>query len=49
MGRKLMRHPQKDRFDMHQFHQAIENAGFHLVKSDQMFDLYGWFVADKPI
>jgi ubiquinone/menaquinone biosynthesis C-methylase UbiE len=48
VGRKLMRHPQNARFDMHQFHQALVNAGFHVVKSDQMFDLYGWFIADKP-
>lgn len=46
--RRILDHPQQDRFDQSQFAAALEKAGFTVVRTEQFLDLYAWFVADKP-
>jgi ubiquinone/menaquinone biosynthesis C-methylase UbiE len=46
--RRLLRHPQQDRFNRAQFAEALEQTGFKIVATDEMLQLYAWFVADKP-
>jgi len=45
--RRLLRHPQEDRFDRRQFAEALENTGFKVIAADEKLQLYAWFVADK--
>ena len=47
--RRLLDHPQQNRFDYYQFNQALEQSGFTVVNTDRFMELYAWFVADKPI
>ena len=47
--RRLLDHPQQNRFDHYRFKQALEQSGFTIVYSDQFLELYAWYVADKPI
>ena len=44
-----MDHPQTDRFDLELFKTALAEFGFHVVASRHFMDLFGWFVADKPV
>lgn len=46
--RLLLEHPLTDRFSHNKFIDALENAGFLLVATDQLWQCFGWFVADKP-
>jgi ubiquinone/menaquinone biosynthesis C-methylase UbiE len=45
--RRLLKHPQEDRFDHDQFCDALTEAGFKLSASSQVWSLGGWFIADK--
>ena len=47
--RRLLYHPQYDRFDQSELSTALGGAGFHVKDTAELFDLYGWFIADKPI
>ncbi|MGB5986667.1 MAG: class I SAM-dependent methyltransferase [Desulfobacterales bacterium] len=46
--RRLLYHPQVDRFDRVEFAAALAQAGFQVLASDELFKLYLWFIADKP-
>jgi ubiquinone/menaquinone biosynthesis C-methylase UbiE len=46
--RHLMDHPQTDRFDLDQFTQALRDCGFKVRATDQVMQLFAWFIADKP-
>jgi ubiquinone/menaquinone biosynthesis C-methylase UbiE len=46
--RRLLKHPQQDRFDHDQFCDALSEADFKLTASSQVWSLGGWFIADKP-
>jgi hypothetical protein len=46
--RRLLDHPQQDRFNRSQFIQALEQNGFDLIASSEFLQLFAWFVADKP-
>ncbi len=46
--RRLLDHPQEDRFDRPQFAQALSQAGFTVQGTAERFNLYAWFIADKP-
>lgn len=46
--RRLLEHPQEDRFDAAGFAHGLEGQGFRLVASRELFGQFGWFVADKP-
>jgi ubiquinone/menaquinone biosynthesis C-methylase UbiE len=44
---RLLDHPKQDRFDQRTFLRALEDAGFHIVETRQLWGQYAWFVADK--
>jgi hypothetical protein len=44
-----MDHPQNDRFDMELFKTALTVTGFRVIASRKFMDLFGWFIADKPL
>ena len=46
--RRLLAHPQTDRFDHAQFRQALIDAGLSVAAEKRLFSLAGWFVAVKP-
>jgi ubiquinone/menaquinone biosynthesis C-methylase UbiE len=46
--RRLLDHPQADRFNHDQFVKGLENTGFLVVASTHLFHQFGWYVADKP-
>ena len=46
--RRLLRHPQQDRFNRRQFSEALEQIGFDVIATEEKLQLYAWFVADKP-
>jgi ubiquinone/menaquinone biosynthesis C-methylase UbiE len=48
LWRRLLDHPQEDRFDAAGFARGLEEQGFRLVASRELFGQFGWFVADKP-
>lgn len=49
LWRRLLKHPQEDRFDQEQFAQALEACSFQVVATSQFWQQFGWFVADKRI
>ena len=46
--KRLLEHPEEDRFGHDQFCTALSEAGLELVASSQLWGLGGWFIADKP-
>jgi ubiquinone/menaquinone biosynthesis C-methylase UbiE len=46
--KRLFEHPMEDRFDHDQFAAALLEAGFTLVDSSQLWERFGWFIADRP-
>lgn len=46
--RRLLDHPQEDRFNHDQFVKGLENTGFLVVASTHLFHQFGWYIADKP-
>jgi ubiquinone/menaquinone biosynthesis C-methylase UbiE len=46
--RRLLKHPQEDRFNHDQFHAALQAAGLKVVASSQAWGAGGWFIARKP-
>jgi ubiquinone/menaquinone biosynthesis C-methylase UbiE len=47
VARRLFEHPEEDRFDHDRFVNALEESGFVIVSSNQVWQQFGWFVADK--
>ena len=45
--RRLLKHPQEDRFGHDQFRDALIDAGFTLTTSSHIWNLGGWFIADR--
>jgi ubiquinone/menaquinone biosynthesis C-methylase UbiE len=45
--RRLLKHPQEDRFDHDQFLTSLTNAGLKVVGSSEVWGAGGWFVAQK--
>lgn len=45
--RRLLDHPREDRFDYNQFVEVLKNNGFSIIASNQLFEQFGWFIADK--
>ena len=48
LWRRLLEHPQQDRFDHHEFRAALADRGFEPIRSNELWRGFGWFVADKP-
>ena len=46
--RRLLEHPQADRFSDEQFCAVLVEVGFAVVGSVEMRGDFGWYVADKP-
>jgi ubiquinone/menaquinone biosynthesis C-methylase UbiE len=46
--RRLLDHPQEDRFNHDQFVKGLEDTGFLVVASTHLLHQFGWFIADKP-
>ena len=46
--RRLLDHPQQDRFTRAQFAEALEKNGFTVTASGEFIELFAWFIADKP-
>lgn len=47
LWRTLLKHPQHDRFNELQFKLALEENGFNVKRSNQLFGQFGWFIAVK--
>jgi ubiquinone/menaquinone biosynthesis C-methylase UbiE len=45
--RRILRHPQTDRFGYEEFTAALSQSGLSPVDSNQLWKAFGWFVADK--
>ena len=46
--RRILDHPQQDRFNRAQFVEALEQNGFTVTASGEFIELFAWFIADKP-
>lgn len=47
LWRRLLEHPQEDRFDARRFEDGLTEAGFRVVSTQTLWDRFGWFVADR--
>jgi ubiquinone/menaquinone biosynthesis C-methylase UbiE len=46
--RRLLEHPQSDRFDRQAFAAGLSEAGLEPLDSMELWRSFAWFVADKP-
>lgn len=46
--RRLLRHPTDDRFDHDDFHDGLAVVGLRVLHTRELWDRFGWFVAEKP-
>ena len=49
LWRRILKHPQEDRFDVDLFCVALESCGFRIVNVQDLRGEVAWFVADKPL
>ncbi len=49
IARRLLEHPQWDRFDSRAFETALREAGFQVRDTSELWSSFAWFVADKPL
>ncbi len=47
LWRRLLDHPMHDRFDRAAFCRGLEEAGFRIVATSELWGDFAWFVADK--
>ena len=47
LWRRLLKHPQEDRFDASRFETGLQEAGFQVLSTRTLWDRFGWFVADR--
>lgn len=47
LWRRVLEHPQEDRFDAGRFERGLEDAGLRVVATRTLWDRFGWFVADR--
>ena len=45
--RRLLEHPQQDRFDQQQFNAALKEKGFRIAATDRLLNVWIWTVAVK--
>lgn len=45
--RRLLEHPQDDRFDYSQFRSALNRTGLRVLNSNHLWNSLGWFVSEK--
>jgi ubiquinone/menaquinone biosynthesis C-methylase UbiE len=46
--RRLLDHPQEDRFDHGQFKSHLTEAGFAVTADSSLWNGFGWYISDKP-
>lgn len=46
--RRLLEHPQHDRFAHAEFIETLQSVGFRLVASQSLGSWFGWYIAEKP-
>lgn len=46
--RRLLEHPQRDRFDRRGFERGLSEAGLEVGKTAELWHAFAWFVAAKP-
>ena len=49
LWRRVLDHPTSDRFDRRELARALEDTGFRVVASYELFGDFAFFVADKPV
>ncbi len=47
LWRRVLEHPQEDRFDRDGFRDALSSTGFRVLATRTLWDRFGWFVADR--
>lgn len=47
LWRRLLEHPQEDRFDAAGFEKGLEEAGLRVVATRTLWSRFGWFVAER--
>ncbi len=47
LWRRVLEHPQTDRFDHDGFRDALADEGFNVVATRTLWNRFGWFVADR--
>jgi ubiquinone/menaquinone biosynthesis C-methylase UbiE len=47
--KRLLDHPQRDRFDQRKFAAELKRSGFRVIAAERFLELFVWFVAQKPI
>ncbi len=47
IARRLLEHPQHDRFDEEKFREALSSSGFRVIATERLGRWLGWFVAEK--
>jgi hypothetical protein len=47
LWRRVLDFPPEDRFDREQFESALTAAGLDVSGSNQLWNSFGWFVAEK--
>ena len=48
LWRRVLDHPQENRFDVHDLVKALNACGFSVPRYKQRFGLFIWAIADKP-
>jgi ubiquinone/menaquinone biosynthesis C-methylase UbiE len=48
IARRLLEHPQSDRFDREVFCAALTESGLEPLSSEEMWRSFAWFIARKP-
>lgn len=46
--RRIIYHPQEDRFDLPMLKTALEKQGFKVIGTSSLLEMYAWVIADKP-
>ena len=47
LWRRVLEHPMEDRFDRDAFTRALGDAGFRVLKTNELFGQFAWFVAER--
>jgi ubiquinone/menaquinone biosynthesis C-methylase UbiE len=47
--RKILYHPQADRFDLPMLHTALGKQGFSIKGISSLLNIYAWVIAEKPL
>ena len=47
--RRILKHPQEDRFNHGQFKKKLEAKSFNVIATEQAWERIGWFVAEKKL